>query len=93
MESSAWALITKDSEHETNFTFSILKSCPVKDPIHYLSLQEESQSQQLERNMPNTPDQSKVSVTSAIEPLKLKRKSKAPLSVSEVRSSLASTAL
>jgi hypothetical protein len=48
MESSAWSLITKDSEKETSLTFSIPKSCPLSTPIQCII----SSNMQLSDNLP-----------------------------------------
>jgi hypothetical protein len=84
MESKAWSLITKDTANETSYTFTIPKSCPSNEPIQCINnTSDEIQSQSLAI----TSTTGNISTTPSLESTKLKRKSKAPFSVIEVRRS------
>jgi hypothetical protein len=83
-ESSAWSLITKDSDIESSFTFTIPKVRPSSSPIQYSSSQEGSQSLEAKADEPISPMQVNNPLITGADPKILKMKDKAPLTVTEV---------
>jgi hypothetical protein len=87
MESSVWSLITEDSDKATSFTFTIPKVYPSSSPLLCISSQDISQTVGCASNESSPPLQGTMFVSNGADSQKLKRKDKAPLTVTEVRMS------
>jgi hypothetical protein len=90
LESQAWSLITKDSDQERSFTFSIPRKCPSLAPIECMNAPVDKVNTEVQNENGGSPAQNIVESTCPAGPLSIhhKRKlSKAPLSCSEVRRS------